>query len=201
MLTAEQMHLILYFLTEYQSSKQNIIILIANVQLIFGNEAQLNIFWEYMNRKLFAVQRFFHGNAAAPFHKFARRNCIVIVILNPAYLPEARAVCNAADHGLINYIDTKAKCCHLKRLTCKETLRQVFVCLRPPPLLGVCVGWSSNLIGSESGKIQSVNFLQNMVSSRTQHPPPPPSQILSAYFDTGKGGGRVEPKRRPEGQQ
>ncbi len=26
-------------------------------------------------------------------------------------------------HGLINYIDTKAKCRHLKKLTCKGTLR------------------------------------------------------------------------------
>jgi hypothetical protein len=31
-------------------------------------------------------------------------------------------------HELINYIDTKAKCRHLKKLTCKGTLRQVFVC-------------------------------------------------------------------------
>ncbi len=37
---------------------------------------------------------------------------------------------------LINYIETKAKCRHLKKLTCKRTLRQVFVCLRPTPLLG-----------------------------------------------------------------
>jgi hypothetical protein len=28
-------------------------------------------------------------------------------------------------HGQINLIDTKAKCCHLLKLTCKETLRQV----------------------------------------------------------------------------
>ncbi len=28
------------------------------------------------------------------------------------------------DTGLINYIDTKAKCRHLKKLTCKGTLRQ-----------------------------------------------------------------------------
>jgi hypothetical protein len=38
-------------------------------------------------------------------------------------------------HGLINYKDSKAKCRHLKKLTCKGTLRQVFICLRPPPLL------------------------------------------------------------------
>jgi hypothetical protein len=29
-------------------------------------------------------------------------------------------------HGLIDYIDTKAKC-HLKKFTCKGTLRQVFI--------------------------------------------------------------------------
>ena len=33
----------------------------------------------------------------------------------------------AADHGLINYIETKAKGCHLKNFTCKGTLRQVFI--------------------------------------------------------------------------
>jgi hypothetical protein len=32
-----------------------------------------------------------------------------------------------SSHGLINYIDTKAKCRHLKKLTCKGTLRQVFI--------------------------------------------------------------------------
>ncbi len=34
------------------------------------------------------------------------------------------------EHGLINYIDTEAKCRHLKKLkklTCKGTLRQVFI--------------------------------------------------------------------------
>jgi hypothetical protein len=36
-------------------------------------------------------------------------------------------------HGQINFIDTKAKCC-LKIFTCKGTLRQVFICMRPPPL-------------------------------------------------------------------
>jgi hypothetical protein len=33
----------------------------------------------------------------------------------------------ATDHGLINYIETKAKGCHLKKFTCKGTLRQVFI--------------------------------------------------------------------------
>jgi hypothetical protein len=30
-------------------------------------------------------------------------------------------------HGLVTYIDTKAKCRHLKKLTCKGTLRPVFI--------------------------------------------------------------------------
>jgi hypothetical protein len=34
------------------------------------------------------------------------------------------------------------------------------------------LGVSSNFVGSESGQIQSVKLLQNMVSDRTQHPQP-----------------------------
>jgi hypothetical protein len=30
-------------------------------------------------------------------------------------------------HGILNYIDTKTKCRHLKKLTCKGTLLQVFI--------------------------------------------------------------------------
>jgi hypothetical protein len=30
-------------------------------------------------------------------------------------------------HGLINYVDTRAKFLHIKNLTCKGTLRQVFI--------------------------------------------------------------------------
>jgi hypothetical protein len=37
---------------------------------------------------------------------------------------------------------------------------------RPPPLLGFCLGRSSNFVGSESGQIQSVKLLQNMVFNR-----------------------------------
>jgi hypothetical protein len=33
----------------------------------------------------------------------------------------------------VDCIDTKAKCRHLKKLTCKGTLRQVFICLITPP--------------------------------------------------------------------
>ncbi len=67
----------------------------------------------------------------------------------------------------------------LNKITCKGTLRQVFICLRPPPLLGFCLEWSNNFVGSESGHIQNVKLLQNMVSKRIQYPPP--SHTLSEY--------------------
>jgi hypothetical protein len=57
----------------------------------------------------------------------------------------------------------------IKKNFCKGTLRQVFICLRPPPLLDCCLGWSSNFVGSESGQIQSVKLLLNMVSNRTPY--------------------------------
>jgi hypothetical protein len=79
----------------------------------------------------------------------------------------------------------------------------MFICLRPPPLLFFCLGWSSNFVGSESGQIQSVKLLQDMVSKKTQHPPPPKPQTAFIYcnFKRGKGGGGVEPERRLEEQQ
>jgi hypothetical protein len=56
-----------------------------------------------------------------------------------AYISDNKSALLAASHiplcrmllglnqGLINYIDNKAKCRHLKKLTCKGTLRQVFI--------------------------------------------------------------------------
>ncbi len=103
-------------------------------------------------------------------------------------------------HGLINYIETTAKCRHLKKWTCKGTLRQVFICLRPPPLLGFCLGWSSKFVGSESCQIQSVKLLQNIVSKRTQPPPPPPT-TLSVLWHREGGGGELNQREGYKGQQ
>ncbi len=75
-------------------------------------------------------------------------------------------------------IESNAKCRHLKYLPVKGLCGR---CLRPPPLLGYSLGWSSNVVGSELGQIPSVKLLQNMVSNRNQHPPPPPSHSLSVY--------------------
>jgi hypothetical protein len=96
----------------------------------------------------------------------------------------------AFTHGLINYVDTKAKFRHLKKCSWKGTFQQVFVRLRPPPLLSFCLGWSSNFVGSE---IQSVKLLQNMVSNRNSTPPPTPSHshalsVCTVLWHRGGGG-------------
>ncbi len=73
-----------------------------------------------------------------------------------------------------------------KQLTFKRTLRQMVICLRPPPLLG-CLVLSSTFVGSESGQIQSVKLLQvqNMVSMQglnTPHPLPATHRKYILYF-------------------
>ncbi len=74
----------------------------------------------------------------------------------------------------IMLIEGNAKCRHLKKLTSKGTSRQVFICLRP----------------------------------RTPYPPPPPLHTVYGHtvytvylFTQGRGGERIEPERRLEGQQ
>jgi hypothetical protein len=100
----------------------------------------------------------------------------------------------------IRLIKSNANCRHLKNFSCKGILRQVFFCQRPPPFL--CLG---GLAGPESGQIQSVKLLQNMVFNRTQHPPGPiPSQphtvciycTLTQGRGVGKGGGWTREKVR-----
>ncbi len=92
----------------------------------------------------------------------------------------------------IRLIEGNAKCRRLKYLTCIGTLQQVFICLRPHPLLDSWLGWSSNVEGSESGQMQSVQLLQNMVSNRTLYPTPSPLHTVYVYsilIHTGKGRG------------
>ncbi len=42
------------------------------------------------------------------------------------------------------------------KCTSKGTWRQVFICLRPHPLLGFCLCWLSNFLDSESGQMHIV---------------------------------------------
>jgi hypothetical protein len=90
----------------------------------------------------------------------------------------------------IRLTENKTKCRYLKKLTRKGTLRQVFICLMSPALLGVSLDCSSSFVGSESGQKQSVKLLQNMVSNTTQHPPTPtriqdPGSEVFSLLDSG----------------
>jgi hypothetical protein len=51
MLTADKLHLALYFSPEYHNSRQNIIILFSKYLVDIGSEAWLNLFWEYITGK------------------------------------------------------------------------------------------------------------------------------------------------------
>jgi hypothetical protein len=95
--------------------------------------------------------------------------------------------------------ESNAKCRYQKQyLTCKGTFEQLFIHLRPPSILGFCLGWSSNFVGSESGQKQSVKLLQNMVSNTIQHPGTPSQPHAVLWLWEGGGG---EPERRLEGQK
>jgi hypothetical protein len=73
-------------------------------------------------------------------------------------------------HRKIRLIESNAKCRHLNKLTCKGTLRQVFLS-EAPPLLGFCLGGLS-FCRSQSHAV--------CIYCTT---------VL--YFDTGKVGGAI----------
>jgi hypothetical protein len=56
MVIAEWLHLKLYLSTEIHNYRQNITILYRKYLVDIRNEAWLNIFWEYINEKWFAVK-------------------------------------------------------------------------------------------------------------------------------------------------
>ncbi len=58
-------------------------------------------------------------------------------------------------------------------------------------MYSICLGWSGNFVGSESGPIQSVKLLQNMVSNRAERPPSPQPHTVCIYctLTQGMGGG------------
>ncbi len=113
-----------------------------------------------------------------------------------SYLPSPSLF--GSNYGLINYIDTKAICRHLKILTCIGTLRQalsIWDALASHVLCGVV----RHFVGSESGQIQCVKLLQNMVSTPLT-PPPPQPHTVRIYCTLTKGRGTVKPEKRLEGQ-
>ncbi len=50
----------------------------------------------------------------------------VKVVCNEKIGGSSGASVDSFEHGLINYIDTKAKCRHIEKLTCKGTLRKIY---------------------------------------------------------------------------
>ncbi len=66
---------------------------------------------------------------------------------NVVYVLHFSLVCQLKGlaHGLINYIDTKAKCLHLKEVTCKGILRQVFIRIYRLEIQSVMLEFSTQL--------------------------------------------------------
>jgi hypothetical protein len=65
-------------------------------------------------------------------------------------------------HGRINYIDSKAKCRHLKKFTCKGTLRQVFIRYFRLQILSIILVFSAQLY---------ISCSSNLLSGSTLPPP------------------------------
>ncbi len=86
------------------------------------------------------------------------------------YLVKYINICVFMPRRKIRLIESNAKCRYLKKLTLKGTLRQLFIYLRPPPLLGFCLGWSCNIVGPESGQKQNVKLLQLSYSTTLRRP-------------------------------
>jgi hypothetical protein len=81
-------------------------------------------------------------------------------------------------------MEVNVKCQSLRKITWKWTLRQIFICLRPPLLLDFSLGWSRNCVGSESSQIESIKLLPNIVSNKTQ-----PNTPTYCTLTWGMGGG------------
>jgi hypothetical protein len=80
------------------------------------------------------------------------------------------------DYELINYIDTKAKCRYLIQLTWTGISRQMFRCLRPPPLLGFCLRWSCNFVFWIWSDKECLNSYRIWSPTGHNAPHPTPSQ-------------------------
>ncbi len=86
-----------------------------------------------------------------------------------------------------------------KKVTWKVTLGQVFICLRHPPLLGFCLGWSSNFAVLNLVRYRVLNSCRiwsPATGLNTPQPFPATHCLYLLYFDTGKGeGGEVNQRK------
>jgi hypothetical protein len=114
-----------------------------------------------------------------------------------------KGLCGRFIHGLNNYIDTKAKCRYLKIWPVKGLCGRCLSVWGPSPSRFFLLGVPSIFAGSESAQIQRVKHLQNMVSNRNQHPPPPtPSQPHTVcIYCTFTQGRRVGELNKKEGKR
>ncbi len=77
-----------------------------------------------------------HGSGVWKPVKTHLENCRVWSMEEGGMVPGFSSMClsplfNGCGRRKIRLIETNAKCRHLKKLTCKGTLRHVFICLRP----------------------------------------------------------------------
>ncbi len=71
-------------------------------------------------------------------------------------------------------------------------MQQVFISMRPPPLLEFYLESSCNFVGSESGQIKSVKLLQNIQDPTPPAPPPttlPHTVFICCTLTQGRGWG------------
>ncbi len=101
--------------------------------------------------------------------------------------------------------DTKAKWRHLKKIDPERDF-VAGVCLSeaPSPLLSFCLGWSSNFLGSKSGRYRVLNFSRIWSPTGLNTPRPLPATHRPYTYCTltqGRERGGVEPERKLKGQQ
>ncbi len=90
-------------------------------------------------------------------------------------------------HKLINYMDTKAKCRHLKKMNCKGTLRQVFIKIYRLEIHSVMLVFRPSFVNC---------CPSNILSGSTLRPPPPLPCQSKVYTDIvwlGGGWGMLSP--------
>jgi hypothetical protein len=75
------------------------------------------------------------------------------------------------DHGLVNYIDNKAKCRHLKKFTCIGTLRQVFIRVYKLLIRSLMLVFRPSFVNCFPSDLLSGSSL-----------PPPPLPCVNKYY-------------------
>ncbi len=126
------------------------------------------------------------------FHGFAAQNCSSFTFFEGLRTWDPQNVILYCVHiRKIRLIESNGKCRYLKKLTCKGTLRQVFICLRPPPLLGFCLGWSSNFVVLNLVRNRVLNSCRmwSPTQLNTPHPLSATHCLYVLYFHFWEGGG------------